>query len=101
MLGDQWSDVGIRLPSSVDLQVLGLLDEFWEPGASFSDEHSGGESHAALSGGSEGGSGELIEGLFLVGISHDDSVVLGSHVGLDALSVLGSTLVDVFSLKKS
>ncbi|KAF1765613.1 hypothetical protein GCK72_005566 [Caenorhabditis remanei] len=99
MLGDKWSNISIWFPSSINLQVLSFLHELWEPGTSLSDEDGGGESHATLSSGSESGSGELIKSLLLVGISHDDSMVFGSHVGLNAFSVLGSTLVDVLSLK--
>ena len=40
----------------------------------------------------------LIEGGILVGIGHDDTVVLGAHVRLDALAILtGGAAVDVLS----
>ena len=40
----------------------------------------------------------LVEGGVLVGIWHDDTVVLGAHVRLDALAILaGGAAVDVLS----
>lgn len=44
---------------------------------------------------------QLVQCVLLVGVGHDDTVVLGSHVALDALSARGSALVDVLSLKSS
>ena len=40
----------------------------------------------------------LIDGVLLARIGHDHSVVLGSHVRLDSLSVGRSAVVDVLAL---
>ena len=40
-------------------------------------------------------SDQLIDGVLLIGVRHDDAVVLGAHVGLYSLAVGGTTGVDV------
>ena len=44
-----------------------------------------------LSGCTKSRSDQLIDGVLLVGIRHDDSVVLGTHVGLHALAIGGAS----------
>lgn len=41
---------------------------------------------------------QLVQCVLFVGVRHDHSMVLGSHVALNTFSVLGSALVDVLSL---
>ena len=60
-----------------------------------SNHDGGGESHASLSGGAESGSDQLVDGVFLVGVGHDDAVVLGTHVALDTLAVGGTAVENV------
>lgn len=48
-----------------------------------------------LSSGTKSGSDQLVDGVLLVGVGHDDSVVLCAHVGLDSLAVGGTTGEDM------
>ena len=48
-----------------------------------------------MTGCTERGTDELIDGVLLVGVCHDDAVVLGAHVALHSLAVLGSSVENV------
>ena len=43
------------------------------------------------------GTAHLVDGVFLVGVWQDDSVVLGSHVALHSLPIGRASLVDVLA----
>ena len=59
------------------------------------DKHRHGDSHATLTGGTHRGTHQGIDHLLLVGIRHDDHVVLGAGEALYALHVAGAGFVDV------
>ena len=61
------------------------------------DHDCGGERHAPLPGGPEGGADELVDGVLLIGVGHDDAVVLGPHVALHALTVRRTAVVNVLA----
>jgi hypothetical protein len=79
----------------VNFELLGHFNKFWEPLLGLSNKHNSAQSHATLSSGSESGSNELIEGVILVGIREDDSVVLGGGIGLNTLSCGSGTSEDM------
>ena len=79
-------------------EVLGHLEKVWDPLPRFTDENTDWESHASLTSSAESGADELVKSGVLVGVGHDDSVVLGAHVRLDSLAVAASSaVVDVFA----
>lgn len=94
---DNRSEVGTLLEATVDLEVLGTLNELGDPLAGLADKDGNGESHAALASSTKGSTGNGVEGEVLVGIGHDDTVVLGTKVGLDALALDNGTVVNVLS----
>ncbi len=94
---DDGAEVGGGEVAGAALELAGTLSELREPSLGLTDEDSGGESHAALTGSTEGSTSELVEGGLLVGVRHDSAMVLGSHVGLDTLVGLGSAGVDVLT----
>lgn len=53
----------------------------------------------ALSRRAKRGASKGVEGALLLGVRHDNAVVLGGHVALDALAILGAALVDVVADK--
>jgi len=81
--------------ASVDLELLGESDEIWDPLLGLANEDSSRESHAALTSSTESSTNQLVESGGLVGIWHDDTVVLSRHVRLDTLAILGTAVVDV------
>jgi hypothetical protein len=98
---------GLRRNHGTDISTLGVTgtnlelsnarSELTDPFLGFADEDGDGEGHAALTRSAKSGTDEGVEGVFLVSIGHDDTVVLGTHVGLDALAVLGGAFEDVFT----
>ena len=85
--------------TSVDFEFPGALNELGQPLLSISDKNCGAEGHTPLTSSAESGTDKLVEGVLLVGVGHDDAMVLGAHVALDALAIFGSTLVNIFTLK--
>lgn len=77
--------------------MLGPLGEFGRPVLRLTNEHEGRESHASLTSRTEGGTRDGIQGMVLVAVRKDGSVVLGPEVGLHALAIGGSALVDVLA----
>ena len=63
------------------------------------DEDGRGEGHAALAGGAERRSDQLVQGVFFVRVGHHNAVVFRTHVTLDSLAVFRTLFVDVFSLE--
>ena len=78
-------------------QGFGSLDKLGNPLFSLADENGGGERHAALTGGAKRGADQLIERVFFIGVWHDDAVILGAHVGLNAFAPFGSFFVNVLT----
>jgi len=74
-----------------------LLNEIGNPLLGFTDEDDDGDGHASLSGRSETGSSDSVDGIFFIGVGENDTMVLGSHVDLGALTGGGSSGVDVLS----
>jgi hypothetical protein len=55
------------------------------------------QGHASLSGCTKRSANELIQSSLFVGVWHDDTMVLGTHVRLDSLSVGTSPVINVLS----
>jgi len=92
------SDVTARFVARSAFEVLGHLEKVWDPLPRFTNEDTDWESHASLTSSAESGADELVKSGVLVGVGHDDSVVLGAHVRLDSLAVAASSaVVDVFA----
>lgn len=94
--GLHWADI-VVLFSWSNSQLLGLLNDLWDPFLSISNKDGDRDGHASLSSRSEAGTDQSVDGIFFLGVWHDDGVVLGSHVNLSSLSVLGRKSVDVLS----
>ena len=61
------------------------------------NHHSDRESHTPLASSTKGSAHDSIDGMVSVGVRHDGSVVLGTHVGLNTLPVGVSSCIDVLS----
>jgi hypothetical protein len=90
---------GLVQITSVDFEFPGALDKLGQPLLSLSDKNCSAEGHASLTGSAKSGTDKLVESVLLVGVGHDDAMVLGAHVALDTLAIFGPTLVDIFTLK--
>jgi len=97
VLANHWANVSAWLVTSVHLELLDFLDKVWDPILGVADKHSSGQSHAALSSSTEGSTDQLVQSVLLVGIRHNDTVVFGSHVGLNTLSVFRSSVINVLA----
>ena len=97
LLGDKRTDAGLGVVVGTDSEGGGLLDQIINPLIGLADHNDDGEGHAALSSGSESSSDEGVESTLARSIRHDATVVLGSHVGLDALAVGRGAVVDVLT----
>ena len=89
--------MGERASIFANLEVLGLLSDVVDPLLCLPDQNGGRECHAPLASRPEGCADQLVDGVLPVGVGHDDTVVLGSHVALDLLAVLRPTLVNVLA----
>lgn len=78
-------------------QTLGPGDELLYPFLAIPDSHQNAQGHAPLPRRSKRRSGDGIQRLLLVRIRHQDRMVLGPQVGLDAFPVLASPVPDVFT----
>jgi len=78
-------------------ELGGLLNEVGNPFLGFTDQYDDGDGHASLSGRSETGSGDSVDGIFSIGVGEDDAMVLGSHVDLGAFTGGRGSGVDVLS----
>lgn len=79
---DQRTEVSIGLKAGGNLELLSTLNKLGQPLLGLANKHDGGKSHAALTSGTKGGTGKLVQGVVLVGVGHNDSVVFGAQVGL-------------------
>jgi hypothetical protein len=77
-------------------QTLGPGDELLHPFLAIPYRNQNAQGHAPLSRRPKRRSGDGIQRLFLVRIRHQDRMILGSQVGLDAFTVLASPVPDVF-----
>lgn len=93
----EWSQIDSLVNSGSDLEFLDLLDDLVQPFLALSDQDNSGQGHTSLSGGSECGTDDGVDGVLSVSVWQDDAVVLGSHIDLHSLEGLGSLLVDVVS----
>lgn len=94
--GELNSQVDTLVESVSDLQTLGPGNELLHPFLAIPDSHQNAQGHAPLSRRPKRRSRDGIQRLFLVRIRHQDRMVLGSQVGLDAFPVLSSPVPDVF-----
>eukprot|EP01022_Parablepharisma_sp_SALTPOND_P009847 TRINITY_DN14066_c0_g1_i1.p1 TRINITY_DN14066_c0_g1~~TRINITY_DN14066_c0_g1_i1.p1 ORF type:complete len:1308 (-),score=476.92 TRINITY_DN14066_c0_g1_i1:655-4578(-) len=92
---DQRADIGLAVGTGTDLHGLGTLDDFRDPFTGLAHQHHHRIGHAALAGGTEGGSQQVVDGLVLGRIRQHDAVVLGAHHALGALAGFAGTTVDV------
>jgi len=97
LLGDDRTKIGVRQVARTALELASTLDELRDPLLRLADEDSSAESHAALTSCTESSTSQLVEGSLLVSIREDGAVVLGSHVGLDALAICSGASVDVLT----
>ena len=88
-------DVSPRLVPSGDVELGRLLGHLLDPVPRLAHHHRRGERHAPLSGRSEGRAHKLVDGVLLVGVRHDNAVVLGAHVALHPLAISRASLVYV------
>ena len=95
VLRDDGAQIGALFHAGVDLERLRLGHDVGYPLPRFAHQHGDRGGHAALSGRAEGRSDQRIERLLLVGVRHDDGVILGAHHALHALAVLRGEVVDV------
>ena len=80
-----------------DLQPLCPGDELLDPLFAIADGDQDAQGHAPLPCGSERCSGDGVERLLLVGVWHQDGVILGSQIRLDAFPVFARSIPDVFA----
>lgn len=91
------AEIDSFISTNADLELLNSFGQIGDPVLGFTDEDGGGQSHASLSSGTESSTSQSVQSFFLIGIGEDDTVVLGTHVGLNSLAVLATLFVDVFS----
>ncbi|RUS85658.1 hypothetical protein EGW08_006604, partial [Elysia chlorotica] len=90
----------LRVPGQltcVDFELASLLHQLWDPLPRLPDKDGGRESHAPLPRRAKCSPDKGGQRALFVGVWHDNSVVLCPHVRLDALAVLGASLVDVLA----
>mmetsp|Transcript_42388 Transcript_42388/g.106937 ORF Transcript_42388/g.106937 Transcript_42388/m.106937 type:complete len:468 (-) Transcript_42388:382-1785(-) len=92
---DHRAEVGSRFVARVGGELGGTLNDVRHPLAALTDKHRRAERHTALTGGTEGGAHQLVDGLLLERVRQDRGVVLGRHVALHALAVRCGALVNV------
>ena len=95
--GNDGSEVGSLFEPVADLERLGPFQQLGKPFLGSSDGDQGTERHASLTGSTKRSSGNGIEGMVLVGIWHENRMVLGTQVGLDSLSIGTCSVVNVLS----
>jgi len=91
------AEVDSFISTDTDLELLGFFDQIGDPILGFTDKDGGGQGHASLSSGTKSSSSQSVQSFFLIGIGEEDTVVLGTHVGLDSLTVLATFVVNVFT----
>lgn len=94
---DDGTEVSALFETTVDIQLLGPCSHLWQPLFGLTNHDSGTESHAPLSGSTEGGTHNSVKGLVFVAFGEDGSVVLRAQVRLDTLAVGRTTVVNVFT----
>src|SRR6266403_2116516 len=87
------AQVGALLDAGVHLERLRLRHDLGYPLLGLTHQDGDRGRHAALPRRTEGRTNQRIERLFLVGIRHDDGVILRSHHALHALAVLRGQVV--------
>ena len=90
------NEIGVFFSVS-DSKLLGSLNDLWNPVLCFTNHDGNSLGHASLSGGSEAGTDHSVDGIVLIGVGHNNSVVLSSHVRLNSATSLRSSLIDVLS----
>jgi hypothetical protein len=90
------SDIVVEVTGS-NGELGSLLNEVGNPFLGLTNKDDDGDSHASLSGGSETGTSNGVNGIFSIGVGEDNAMVLGSHVDLGSLSGGGGSGVDVLS----
>ncbi|MPM75276.1 hypothetical protein SDC9_122268 [bioreactor metagenome] len=93
--GDHRTHVGSLFGTTGHLERLGLFDQLWNPIAGLAHQHHHRQRHAALTGRAKRCACQGVQSLVLVGVGHDDGVVLGAHHALHALAVQAGAVVDV------
>jgi hypothetical protein len=91
------SDVSAFLETSIYAQLLRTLSDLWNPILCLANHDQSAQCHATLAGGTKSGTDDSIESMVLVAVWKNSSVVLGTQVGLDTLSICRTTSVNVFS----
>jgi len=83
--------------ASPDRKSFSLCDDLRNPFCRFANHDYCRNSHATLSSRAEAGSDYSIDGVILVCIWHNDSVILCTHINLSAFTVSTCCLVDVLT----
>jgi len=91
------AEVDTFISTDTDLELFCLFDQIGDPVLGFTDEDGSSQGHASLSSGTESSTSQSVQSFFLIGIGEDDTVVLGTHVGLNSLTVLATFVVNVFT----
>lgn len=79
------------------MKIPGALGDLGHPVLGLADHDERAESHAALAGSAESGTGDGIESVVLVAVGQHGGVVLGTQVGLHTFAVGGPARVDVLA----
>ena len=83
--------------AGIDLECFCFRDDIGNPLVRIAHQHGNRGGHATLSRRAEGGTDECVQRLILVGVRHDDGVVLGTHHALRTLAVITGEFVYVFT----
>lgn len=95
--GDDGAKVGALLETTVHVEGLGALGDLREPFLGLADGDHGAEGHTTLASSAKGSSHDGVQGLVLVAVGEDGSMVLSAQVGLHTLAIGRATGVDVFT----
>ena len=79
--GYERSQVCPCLHALVNFELLSTIHDLWDPVPCLPHEHCRGERHAALACSTKGSTHQLIDGVLLIGIRHDHTVVLSTLQG--------------------
>ena len=94
---DDRAEVGALFETTANLELLGTLSDLTEPLLGLANHDEGAEGHASLTSGTEGSANDAVNEVVLVAVGKDCSVVLGTKVGLDTLTIGGTAGEDVLA----
>lgn len=95
--GDDGTKIGAFFESSANLELLCALGNVIQPLLGLADHDERAQGHAALAGGTKGGTDNAVDEVVLVAVGQNGSVVFGTQVGLDTLAVGRAAAEDVLA----